>query len=397
MESSISFEEQAMEDWRKVTPELPEPKSASFSLQLQWPTDYRVITQGFGTNPELYLDRGLPGHEGLDIRAPMNAKVYACADGVVEHVQERIVEGDPYGRWARIRHGEGYSTLYGHLGKISVARGSRVKAGQVIGLAGPTGETGGGHIHLGLTQSGATAAGATHYADDILDPTPFFFAGAQSHNAVSFPWPLGHCLRGQTVNAGEAVVPSNIEAIKLGISADQGLIRSLRKQVPNLFLMTELHLTATETSWEPSEWVARVRPALQKHIEAGIAYFGIQRAPNLAAGGWTQGWQSGHEFGRWWIDVVALLKERFPQAKFGFPSLASGPQVPGQRMEADVFMEQADEALLAADWIAVQAYWQDRSNMEDENGGARHQLMRRWYPDKLLFITEGGNVDALTA
>ncbi len=58
----------------------------SAPFQLRWPTDYPKITQAFGVNPDIYRRFGLPGHEGLDIRAPMGANVYAAADGTVFQV-----------------------------------------------------------------------------------------------------------------------------------------------------------------------------------------------------------------------------------------------------------------------------------------------------------------------
>src|SRR3989304_1597139 len=66
-------------------------------VALRWPTDYHVITQDFGANPEIHHHRNLPGHEGLDIRAPVNSKVYACADGIVESIQIHDGKGYPYG------------------------------------------------------------------------------------------------------------------------------------------------------------------------------------------------------------------------------------------------------------------------------------------------------------
>src|SRR3989304_405840 len=35
---------------------------------LLWPTDYAVVTQSFGANPQIYRRFGMPGHEGVDFR-----------------------------------------------------------------------------------------------------------------------------------------------------------------------------------------------------------------------------------------------------------------------------------------------------------------------------------------
>ncbi|MCH7663856.1 MAG: MmgE/PrpD family protein, partial [Chloroflexi bacterium] len=64
-------------------PEIPDTKQEDDEFRLLWPTDYYSVIQGFGANPEIYAQWGLPGHEGLDIRAPYNSNVYACAAGKV--------------------------------------------------------------------------------------------------------------------------------------------------------------------------------------------------------------------------------------------------------------------------------------------------------------------------
>ena len=45
-----------------------------------------VVTQRFGARPEVYRQWGLPGHEGIDLGARLNAPIYACAAGTVYQV-----------------------------------------------------------------------------------------------------------------------------------------------------------------------------------------------------------------------------------------------------------------------------------------------------------------------
>lgn len=146
-------------------------------FKLRWPTDYMTVTQAFGARPEYYSQFKvdgvpLPGHEGIDIKAPFGSNVYACASGIVYSVRE--ADGNPYGVHVRIDHENGYKTVYAHLHRPLVRVGDRVEEGQTIGLADTTGNSQGSHLHLTLKKDGATAVGETNYPGDIMDPTPYF-------------------------------------------------------------------------------------------------------------------------------------------------------------------------------------------------------------------------------
>lgn len=138
---------------------------------LQWPTEFDVVTQPFGANPQNYAGFGLPGHEGIDLRAPTGSQIFACAPGHVYRVQETDV--GPYGIHVRIEHSEGYKTVYAHLRQALVRKGEWVKRGQQIGEANNTGNSFGSHLHLTLKKERATEDGGTEYPSDIIDPTPY--------------------------------------------------------------------------------------------------------------------------------------------------------------------------------------------------------------------------------
>ncbi len=134
-----------------------------------WPTEIREINQYFGVNPQNYAGFGLPGHEGLDFRAPDGSKIFAVAAGVVAAVQPTDA-GHPYGIYVRINHIENYQTTYGHLRQAMVQPGQPVTAGQLLGLADNTGNSFGSHLHLTLKQLGANYL---NWPNNIHDPTPF--------------------------------------------------------------------------------------------------------------------------------------------------------------------------------------------------------------------------------
>ena len=53
-----------------------------------------------------------------------------------------------------INHGDGYSSLYGHMTNYIVSVGDTVSAGQTIGYVGSTGWSTGPHLHLGVMIDG---------------------------------------------------------------------------------------------------------------------------------------------------------------------------------------------------------------------------------------------------
>jgi murein DD-endopeptidase MepM/ murein hydrolase activator NlpD len=137
---------------------------------LSWPTDYKVITQGWNLHPEWYNKYGLPGHEGVDIQAPMNSNIYACAPGRVSQVITS--QSHAYGNHIRIKHEKGYETIYAHLQSMAVTPNQVVSRKQLIGKADSTGNSTGSHLHLTLKRQGATANGETNFPNDIINPVP---------------------------------------------------------------------------------------------------------------------------------------------------------------------------------------------------------------------------------
>jgi murein DD-endopeptidase MepM/ murein hydrolase activator NlpD len=59
-----------------------------------------------------------------------------------------------YGRAVRIRHANGYETLYGHLSRIHVRPGQRVTQGTPIGTVGSTGLSTAPHLDYRMTRDG---------------------------------------------------------------------------------------------------------------------------------------------------------------------------------------------------------------------------------------------------
>ncbi|HRC33489.1 MAG TPA: M23 family metallopeptidase, partial [Bacteroidia bacterium] len=82
-------------------------------------------------------------------------------DGVVERIE---FDGRGYGNHVVIRHGYGYETLYGHMSKILVRSGMKIKRGDRIGLVGSTGASTAPHCHYEVMKDGKK-----------IDPVNFFY------------------------------------------------------------------------------------------------------------------------------------------------------------------------------------------------------------------------------
>jgi murein DD-endopeptidase MepM/ murein hydrolase activator NlpD len=86
----------------------------------------------------------------VDIDAKFGDPVVATADGVVKKTGWQ----GSYGKTVVIQHEDGFETIYGHLSKISVEEGQKVKVGEVIGKAGNTGRSTGTHLHYEVIKDG---------------------------------------------------------------------------------------------------------------------------------------------------------------------------------------------------------------------------------------------------
>ncbi len=122
--------------------------------------DLKHVPSGYGwrTDP---IYKTPEFHPGLDFTANTGTEIYATGDGVV---QTADAEGQGYGNHVVINHGYGYLTLYGHMSRIAVSAGKRVKRGELIGFVGSTGRSTGPHVHYEVIKNG-----------EKVNPINFFF------------------------------------------------------------------------------------------------------------------------------------------------------------------------------------------------------------------------------
>lgn len=90
-------------------------------------------------------------HEGIDILAPEGTAVRAAGYGIVVYADDEL---RGYGNAIILDHGDGVTTLYGHLKRLHVRSGDAVAAGSVIGTVGDTGNATTTHLHFELRVRG---------------------------------------------------------------------------------------------------------------------------------------------------------------------------------------------------------------------------------------------------
>jgi murein DD-endopeptidase MepM/ murein hydrolase activator NlpD len=123
--------------------------------QFEWPMPscgHECISQPFGCNSYWFeeYDPACPYphriHTGIDVAGPYGTPIIAADTGVITFYPGYY----GYGNYIVIVHGNGYSTLYGHLSRFnsSMSSGEIIARGDVIGYEGSTGNSTGPHLHF---------------------------------------------------------------------------------------------------------------------------------------------------------------------------------------------------------------------------------------------------------
>lgn len=91
-------------------------------------------------------------HRGIDFAAPIGTPIFAAGDGVVKKLGR--LRG--FGNYVFIEHSQDYGTAYAHLHRYTkdLAKGKRVKQGDVIGYVGMTGLATAPHLHYEIHYRG---------------------------------------------------------------------------------------------------------------------------------------------------------------------------------------------------------------------------------------------------
>ena len=146
-----------VEEGREIIDEviLKEPVKKIIEIGTQTPPTYIKPLSG-GRQTSGYGRRKAPtkgastNHRAIDWATPTGTAIWASSGGTVS------VAGwqSGYGYVVYINHPDGNQTRYGHLSKILVSSGQKVKQGQKIALSGNTGRSTGPHLHFELRVNG---------------------------------------------------------------------------------------------------------------------------------------------------------------------------------------------------------------------------------------------------
>jgi murein DD-endopeptidase MepM/ murein hydrolase activator NlpD len=122
--------------------------------------------------------RGTRLHEGVDIIAPIGNLIYAVVDGTITRVYNNA---SLTGNGVRLTQADGTYFFYAHLDTIApnIAVGTTVKAGQILGTNGATGNTSTPHLHFEVHPRGGAP----------IDPTPIVAAVNACHITDARPQP----------------------------------------------------------------------------------------------------------------------------------------------------------------------------------------------------------------
>jgi murein DD-endopeptidase MepM/ murein hydrolase activator NlpD len=130
-------------------------KAGGGTGQFEWPEPacgFSCISQGYGC-VTFYLEIYDPScpyphrkHTGIDIAAPYHSPIVAADTGIIYLYPGSI----GYGNMVLMIHGNGYSTVYGHLAGYAngIGNGQIVARGDLIAYEGSTGWSTGPHLHF---------------------------------------------------------------------------------------------------------------------------------------------------------------------------------------------------------------------------------------------------------
>jgi len=144
MDQLIAEADQKERSFKEIIEFLEKKKSILSRTPSIWPVQ-GWVTSEFGSRPSPFSG-AREFHAGVDIASRSGKEVVAPADGIVSEAERRADLGNA----VVVDHGNGLSTLYGHLLQCAVTKGKFVRRGEVLGYVGSTGKSTGSHLHYSV-------------------------------------------------------------------------------------------------------------------------------------------------------------------------------------------------------------------------------------------------------
>ncbi len=126
------------------------PRSAVPTETLMAPVNWPLDEPGIVTRGTVRPEDDGEEHTGLDIAVPVGTPIRVAGAGVVAEASSH----EEYGLFVRVRHQNGFESMYGHASRLLVSTGDTVASGQVIALSGSTGRSTAPHLHYEIFRGG---------------------------------------------------------------------------------------------------------------------------------------------------------------------------------------------------------------------------------------------------
>lgn len=219
----------------------------------------KVLKKGYHRMTSDFGPRKSGFHQGIDFTGNPNVEngydyILAFDDGVVIGVCNTYAKTGKVGGTANmgnyviIDHGNGFKTRYMHMtkGTVTVKKGQVVKAGQVIGYMGNTGNSTGRHLHFDISKNG-----------EYIDPKPYLF-GQKTFKAKSYTKGTYVVVTNLNVRKGPGTNYDKKYYSQLTINARNQIKKIAGKSVDYLPAGIKLTVSEVKGSWGkiPSGWVS---------------------------------------------------------------------------------------------------------------------------------------------
>ena len=266
------------------------------------------------------LSRGYSSsHDGIDLKAAAGTPIRAVRGGRVTYARNAASQADQgLSAWARgggnvvnIDAGDGYITQYANMQRFTVKEGENVRAGQIIGYVGSTGNSTGPHLHFGLLDktrnrmvdprsylTGKTGAPAG-------DNPSQYVGGFFQNGAPLVEYKRGHVLTDADVEHivqvldSSGFIPTNFDPVSRALAIEQ-IRKVLKSHVGDKWneellatISKELGIAAVASggnvlgsvfslppelaTWlDPAAWTGRLVRGFAVVMGAGLVLFGIK-------------------------------------------------------------------------------------------------------------------------